>query len=157
MNDLSEIVEKEIEARGMSPRPRWHFLLKRSVLWSLAVSSILIGAVSYSVANYVFFDNEGLSPSVLLDTPLEVIVQNVPFIWLLLFGLFCVATYVGLRNTRSGYKYQTAGVVLAVLVATISLGQALNYFDFGQAVHRYLLNNTAFYDMLIHSSEDLKQ
>ncbi len=156
MNDFSDSVEKEIEARGMTPRPRWHFLLKRSVFWSLAVSSVLIGAVAFSVADYVFFDNEGLSSSALLDTPLEVIVQGVPFVWLFIFVLFCFVTYVGLRNTRSGYKYRTIGVVFGVLAATIGLGLILNLFDFGQAVHYYLLNNTSFYDALIHSSDDLK-
>lgn len=156
MNDFSDSVEKEIEAKGMVPRPRWHFLLKRSVFWSLAVASVVVGAIAFSVADYVFLDNEGLSPSALLDTPLEVIVQDVPFVWLFIFGLFCFATYVGLRNTRSGYKYRTAGIVLVVLVATIGLALILNLFDFGQAVHYYLLNHTSFYQALIHSNDDLK-
>lgn len=156
MKNFSDRVEKEIEGRGMIPRPRWHFLLKRSVFWSLAISSVCIGAIAFSVADYVFFDNEGLSPSALLDTPLEVIVQGVPFAWLFIFGLFCVVSYVGLRHTRTGYKYRTIGVVLGVLVATVGLGLVLNLFDFGQGVHYYFLNHTSFYDALVHSSDDLK-
>lgn len=156
MNDFSDTIDKEIEARGVTPRPRWHFLLKRSVFWSLAVASVLIGAVAFSVADYVFFDNEGLSPSALLDTPLEIIVQGVPFVWLFIFGLFCVVTYFGLRHTRTGYKYRTAGVVIAVLGVTIGFGMFLNQFDFGQGVHYYLLNHTSFYDALVHSSDDIK-
>lgn len=156
MNHFSETIEKEIEARGTAPRPRWHFLLKRSVFWSLAIASVLSGATAFSVADYVFFDNEGLSPSVLLDTPLEVIVQGVPFVWLLVFGLFCLVTYIGFRNTRTGYKYRTVVVVLSVLVATIGLGLILTFFDFGQGVHQYLLSHTSFYDALVHSSDDLK-
>ncbi len=156
MNDFSKNIEKEIEARGMTPRPRWHFFLKRSVSWSLAIISVLIGAMAFSVADYVFFDNEGLNPAALLDTPLEVIVQGIPFVWLFIFGLFCIVTYIGLRNTRSGYKYRTLGVAFAVLLATIGLGLVLNVFDFGQGVHYYLLHHTSFYDALIRSNDDLK-
>lgn len=156
MNDFYDTLEKEIEARGMTPRPRWHFLLKRSVFWSLAVLSVFFGAIAYSVADYVFFDNEGQSMATLIESPLEGILQSIPIVWLIVFGLFCVVTYAGLRLTRSGYKYRTAKVVLAVLALTIGLGLILNLFDFGQGVHYYLLNHTGFYDALIHSSDDLK-
>ena len=139
----------------MTPRPRWHFLVKRSVFWSLAIASVLIGAMAFSVADYVFFDNEGISTATLLESPLEGVVQSIPFVWLLAFGLFCIATYVGLRHTRTGYKYRTVEVVGTVLVLTIGLGLILNHFDFGQAVHYFLLNHTSFYDAVIHSREDL--
>jgi hypothetical protein len=156
MNDFSDSVEKEIEARGMTPRPRWHFLLKRSVFWSLAVASVLIGSIAFSVADYVFFDNEGITPASLLESPLEGIIQSIPFIWLFVFGLFSIVTYIGLRHTRTGYRYRTVGIVVGVLVATIGLGLILNMYDFGQGVHNYLLSHTGFYDALIHSNEDLK-
>ncbi len=156
MNDFSKSVEKEIEARGTTPRPRWHFLLKRSIFWTLAIGSIVSGAVAFSVADYIFFDNEGLGIATLLESPLEGIIQSVPIIWLLLFVLFCVMTYVGLRNTRAGYRYHTAGVVLLVLFLTVCLGFILNLFDFGQGIHYYLLNHTSFYDALIRSSDDFR-
>ena len=104
MNDFPESIEKEIEARGVLPRPRWHFLFRRSVMWILAVASVLSGAVAFSVADYVFFDNEGISVATLLQSPLEGVIRSVPFIWLLAFGLFCATTYVGLRHTRTGYR-----------------------------------------------------
>ncbi|CAN5686138.1 hypothetical protein BH11PAT2_BH11PAT2_04040 [soil metagenome] len=156
MNDFSSDIEKEIEARGMTPRPRWHFLLKRSVFWSLAVASILIGAAAFSVADYVFFDNEGISTATLLESPLEWIINSIPFIWVFVYGLFGVVTYIGLRHTRSGYKYRTAGIILGVLVVTIGLGLILNKFDFGQGIHYYLLNHTSFYDALIYSNDDVR-
>jgi glucan phosphoethanolaminetransferase (alkaline phosphatase superfamily) len=156
MNDLSKQVVEEIEARGMTPRPRWHFLIRRSVFWTLAVVSVLVGAVAFSVADYVFFDNEGVSVAVLLESPLEGIIQTIPFVWLFAFGLFAASAYLSLRHTRSGYRYRTAGVVLTVLVVTVALSIVLNLFDFGQGVHYFLLNHTSFYDALIHSNDDVR-
>ena len=156
MDNFSQGIEEAIEARGVAPRPRWHFLFKRSVFWSLALASIFFGAIAFSVADYIFFDNEGVSSAALLESPLEGIIQSVPVLWLVIFALFAGVTFVGFRNTRSGYQYQTIRVVLGVIGLTIGLGLILNLFDFGQGVHYYLLNHASFYDAMVHSSDDMK-
>ncbi len=156
MDTFSEQVEKEIVARGVTPLPRWHFLVRRSVFWTLAVFSIIVGTIAFSAADYVFFDNEGMSAATILESPIEVIVQTVPFVWLIVFGLFVASAYLGLRKTRSGYKYRALLAVSGVIVVTIALGMLLNLFDFGQTVHYYLLHHTTFYNALIHSSDDVQ-
>ncbi len=155
-NDFSQMVEDAIEKRGTTLRPRWHFLLKRSVFWFLAGASVLMGAASFSVADYVFVDNEGVGSATLLESPLEGIIQSLPILWVVLFALFAASTFLGFRNTRTGYQYRTIATVCGVIVLTICLGLVLNIFDFGQVVHYYLLHNTNFYDALIFSSDDLK-
>lgn len=154
-DQLPQHIIEEIEKRGLVPRPRYHFLLKRSVFWSLAIISIIIGAIAFAVAIYVFFDNEGISTTTLLETPLETILQSVPFIWLFVLGLFTTSAYLGLRNTKTGYRYKTVRAVLGVIIASICLGFVLNTFDFGQMVHNYLLHHTGFYDSLINSRDGL--
>ncbi|MDB5238596.1 MAG: hypothetical protein JWM46_866 [Candidatus Kaiserbacteria bacterium] len=155
MNTLSEQIAKELESRGASPKPRWHFLVARGTFWLLAVTSVLIGGIAFAVASFVFFDNDGASMSVLERSSIYDIAQSIPFVWLAIFGLFTASTYAGFRNTRSGYKYATSLVIIVAILASIALGLLLNTLDFGQNVHRYLLEHTSFYDPLIHSREDL--
>ena len=157
MDMLSKDVVNEIKARGVAPVPRWHFLLKRSVFWTLATASVFLGAVAFAVADFVFFDNEGVSAAVLLESPLEGFLKSIPIVWLIVFGLFIFSAYYGLRHTKRGYRFRTVGVVVGVILGTIILGLGLNMLDFGQAVHDYLLTNTIFYDALINSSDDLRQ
>lgn len=156
MIDFSEKVVSALNERGIEPKPRWHFLLKRSVFWSLAALSVLIGGIAVSVAVYVFFDNDGifLSGNKALQETLFDIAQSIPYIWLLVSALFTASAYLVFRKTKKGYRYATAQVVGIVLVASVALGVLLDAFDFGQMVHKYLLTNTSVYDMLIHSSED---
>jgi uncharacterized membrane protein len=154
MDDFSTQIVRELQTRGIVPVPRWHFLLKRSVFWSLAVTSILVGAVAVSVADYVFFDNEGVSTAVLLESPLESIIQLIPFVWIVVFGLFVASAYLSLRHTRTGYRLGTATSIGGVIIVSIILGVALNTVDFGQAVHYYLLHHTTFYDAFINSNDD---
>jgi uncharacterized membrane protein len=156
MDNFSKQVVAEIEARGATPKPRWHFLLRRSAFWTFAVLSILSGAVALSVADYVFFDNEGISVATLLESPLEGIIQTIPFIWLIMFALFVMSAYLSLRRTKSGYRYRTIIAVSGAIVVTVLLSLMLNLFDFGQAVHYFLLSHTSFYDALIQSNDDVR-
>src|SRR5581483_10965087 len=55
-----EIV-KELEARGATPVPRWQFLVSRGMVWFLAGASVAIGGVAFAIAEFVFFDNDGIT------------------------------------------------------------------------------------------------
>jgi glucan phosphoethanolaminetransferase (alkaline phosphatase superfamily) len=157
MNDqLPENIIKTIEERDLTPTPRWHFLLTRSVFWILAVLSVVVGGVAFGVADYVFFDNDGMSLASLQQSSIQDIAQSIPYVWLAILAIFTLTAYYGFRKTRKGYRYATMWVVCGSIVASILLGITLNAFDFGQAVHKYLLSHTDFYDLLIHSSEDTK-
>lgn len=151
MDNFSEDIVKIIEKKGLVPKPQWYFLLLRWVFWLLAVFSILIGAIAFAVAEYVFFDNDGANVASLQD-----IAKNIPYIWLIVLVTFTISSYIWFRQTRKGYKYKTVAIVCGTVVISIILGLILNAFDFGQVAHKYLLSHTDFYDMLIHSSEDIQ-
>jgi len=46
MSDLENKVLERIKKESLQPIPRWHFLLKRSLVWSMAVLSLLLGSVA---------------------------------------------------------------------------------------------------------------
>ena len=148
MDDLSQNILKEIEVRGATPKPRWHFLTMRAVFWALVVVSIVVGAVAVSVGWYVFFDNDGL------HVTFANLFQVIPYIWILVLALFILCAYWGFRQTRKGYRYSAKLVVSLLLIASVGLGLLLDNWDVGQTVHKYLLSHTSFYNPLIYSSED---
>ncbi|MDB5225570.1 MAG: hypothetical protein JWL87_522 [Candidatus Adlerbacteria bacterium] len=104
--------------------------------------------MAFSVGWYVFFDNDGLHVS------LSNILQVVPYIWLVVLGVFIVCAYLGFRQTKKGYRYSALLVVAWLMVASIAVAFVLDAYDIGQGVHKYLLSHTDFYDDLIFSSED---
>lgn len=154
MDNFSENIVRAIDERGATPKPRWHFLLKRSVFWACAVLSVAVGGAAFSVAEFVFFDNDSISLISLDQSSIRDIAVSIPYIWLLVLGIFATSAYLGFRHTRKGYRQATTIVVGVVILLSIVLGLTLNAFDFGQSVHKYLLAHTDFYDLLIHSSED---
>ncbi len=155
MNEFADKIVRELEMRKAYPKPRWHFLLSRWVFWMLAISSVLVGAVAFSVAEYVFFDNDGASLASLEKSNILDLAQGIPYIWLAILGLFIFCAYYGFRQTKKAYKYATLWVVVGVITASVLFGQVLSEFDFGKLVHIYLLKHTSFYDPLIFSRDDL--
>ncbi len=154
MDNFSEQIVKEIEARGAVPKPRSHFLIARGMFWLLAIVSVIVGGIAFAVAAYVFFDNDGMSIAALEQSSIFDIAQSIPFVWLFILGLFTACAYFGFRHTRKGYRHATTLVVLIAIGASVLLGLALNAVDFGQQAHQYLLQHTNFYDPLIHSRDD---
>ena len=145
MRDPSEEIMTELASRDVRPRPRWHFLIRRSVFWSLAIASVLIGATALSIAFYIFFDREGLPLGLLLESPLEEVLEGAPLLWLLIFSLFVLSAYLGIRHTKNGYRYETLKVAVLLLGVTAALGLALSAVDFGSAMHYYLFTDMTFY------------
>ncbi|MBU6214551.1 hypothetical protein KGM48_01780 [Patescibacteria group bacterium] len=127
---------KELEARGAVPIARWKFLVSRGMIWFLAVASVVIGGIAFAIAEFVFFDNDGIAK--LQGSSIQDIAQSIPFVWLGITAFFTVVAYCGLRRTRRGYTYATTTLVLVVVLFSISLGIILNHFDFGQRVYRHL-------------------
>lgn len=131
-----ESVLSEIRDRGIAPIPRWQFLASRTFAWVLAGLSVAVGGVAFSIAEFVFFDNDG--PARLHGSSLEDIAQSIPFVWLAFVGFFALVAYYGFRQTRHGYRYATAWVVGIVVASSVAFGLILNAADLGQAVYQAL-------------------
>ncbi len=131
---FSEQLIREIEARGAIPTPKWKFFITRGVVWFLAIISVLIGGIAFAIGEFVFIDNDGISK--FQNSSIQDMVQSIPFVWLAVLAFFTASAYYGFRHTRRGYKYAAIGVVMVVIVLSITLGFILNAFDFGQNIHK---------------------
>jgi hypothetical protein len=155
----SDKIIREIEKRRVVPIPRWHFILKSAVFWALALISVVTGAISMVTAIYVFFDNDyivdraGIEKFFVERPFVEVIVQSIPYVWLLALGLFILAAYYGFRHTRKGYRYPTYRVISVSLLLSALLCGILDTFDIGRYIHRYLIENVQGYGQLVHTNE----
>ncbi len=157
----SDKIIQEIEKRQVVPIPRWHFILKHIVFWLLAVVSVITGAISMATAVYVFIDNDYVTDYANIEKlfaqrpVVEIIVQSIPYVWLIAMALFIVASYYGLRNTRKGYRYPTLRVMAGSLAMSSLLCLAMQGFDIGKYIHRYLIENVSGYSRLINTNEIL--
>lgn len=151
---FSQNIVEEIEKRDLKPRPRFYFLLKRSVFWSLASLSAVIGGIAVSIIIFVFFDHDPEAARYLHQSLTEDIMLSVPYLWLLILAAFVGVAKYSVRHTKTGYRYATLKIVGAVLIASLALGLLLDAFDSGAAIDDYLSDTLPYYSSLVYTSKD---
>ena len=154
MTELERKVLEQIEKRGLVPRPYAYFLARRSVFWTLACISIVLGAVSVAVIIYGavdYFVADGFSED---EIPFDDVIENLPFVWLAMLALFMVSALLSVHKTKRAYRYPVSALVAGVVAVSALLGGLLHYFDVGRQVHQYLNTHVAAYERLVRSKED---
>ena len=153
MTELEKRILEQIEQRRLAPRPYAYFLARRSVFWTLAIVSILLGAISVDVMIYGaldYFAPAGQHE----ELPFEDWFESVPFVWLLLLVLFVASAFFGLQKTRRGYRYRVSYVLAGTILASAVLGVLLHRLDVGKRIHQFLNANVPAYERMIRSRED---
>ena len=151
---LPEDIMKAIDERGITPRPRWHFLLKGSVFWSMATATVVLGSMAIDVIIFVVFDHDTEARAYLNQSLVEDILLTIPYIWLASFGLLIVLTRLIVRHMKQGYRYGITQVVCVSLAASMALGIAMNALDVGESVNEFLNESIPYYNSLVYTSKN---
>ncbi|HET7716498.1 MAG TPA: hypothetical protein VFK86_12815 [Bauldia sp.] len=155
MSDLEKRVLEEIGRRQLTPRPYAYFLARRSVFWTLAAISILLGAVSVAVAIYGVWDLIATGGKNFDEMPFDDVFETLPFVWGAIFVLLVASAYVSLRHTPRNYRYRPGQVVGFVIAAAVVLGGLMAALEVGKLTHQWLLRSFPFYERLVFSREDI--
>ena len=110
---LAHAVLLRIDREEIVPTPRWHFMLREGVVWSVGVVSVGVGilavvAIIFEMRNAWWEHYEATHESLLTFA-----VETLPLIWLLGLVLFSTLLYASVRHMRRGYRYAVHTLVLA--------------------------------------------
>ncbi len=154
-NKLPEKIIEAIKREGIEPRPRWQFLLKRSMLWSLATVATVLGGIAIAVIIFIFIDHDTNARAYLNESIFVDLLETIPFLWFGTLLLLIVITQYAIRHTKSGYRYTTARIVGAVIVSSVMLGIALSTMEVGERVQDFLAERVPYYNELTSTSKDV--
>jgi hypothetical protein len=138
MSKLSQDVLREIERRGLVPRPVAYFLAKRAVFWVLAGLATLLGAISVALGLFVVTDALQAGGRGFDEMPFDDVAPGAPVAALAVLGLAIASAYYSVSRTRRGHRYRPGLIMTAVAAIAIALGVALHGFSAGEAVHGWL-------------------
>ncbi len=155
MNEnLPEDIMQAIEERELKPAPRWHFLLKRSVFWTLASCAVLLGGVAVAVIIFVYFDHDTEGMVYLNQSLVDNILMTIPYFWLVSLSLLVALTHLSIRHTKGGYRYGILRVAGIALMTSVALGFVFDEFDAGKIINESLNESIPYYNSLVYTSTD---
>ena len=155
MSDISQKVLRTIKAKKITPKSKWHFLLKNYVFWVLLSITIFISALAITTILFMLSDNDWDIFTYLDKSFLEYVLISIPYFWLLVLALFSGVTYFIFKHTRRGYHHRTYKVVIGSLLLSLGLGGILFECGLDSEIHETLSKQIPFYNNLVYTKENI--
>ncbi len=135
-----------IKEKDITPKPRWEFLVKDSFFWSLAVFTVVLGALCVSTIAAILHSGDWDIAERLGHSSFGYMVAILPHAWLIiLFGFIFLADYY-IRHTKKGYTYSLLAIVSIVVLASVVLGLLLFRVGIGHEVDEYMIMHVPQYE-----------
>jgi hypothetical protein len=150
--DFNQAVLEKIKTEKISPKPKWQFLLKNSLIWILGILSLILGAISTSLVFYMLTGEDsgiGHGPNIL-----EALFFVIPFFWIICLTIFAVSVFFYIKHTKKGYKYSAKQIILFIIAASLLLGGLLNLIGVDRFIDDELGERAPFYDRVINPRLD---
>lgn len=138
MSILDKVVEN-IKTQHLLPRPRWHFLLKNSVLWACALVSTMLGGIALALMVFFYIDHDAVARVQLNDTLFEDLLEIIPLFWLGSLVALTVLSRYAVKYTTFGYRYSTARVVAFALIGSALIALMLHITEVGERMQDFLV------------------
>ena len=147
--DISQKVLKTIEEKKIKPKPRWNFVAKNYVVWSLGILSVIIGSFATAVIIFMIKDNDWLIYQNLDCSLIKFIIFTLPYFWFIFFALFIIAAHFNIKHTKKGYRYKLPTVILTVVIISLILGFLFYNIGLGQAIDHAMQAKLPFYQKVM--------
>ena len=151
---LSENIIGIIDERNLTPIPHWHFLLKRSVFWTIVGFAVLLGGLAVSIIIFVYVDHDTEGMIYLNQNLVDNILITIPYFWLVSLALLIALTHISIRHTKGGYRYGVLRVAAIALIVSLALGFVFDEFDVGKNINESLNESIPYYNSLVYTSAD---
>jgi len=117
MEHISNTTEKilsVIEHQHITPRPKWYFVVRNSILWIPGVITTILGA--YTIAGLLYGVLHAPEPDHFL------LIAAIPLLWVASFFIFSIISTSLLRHTHTGYRHTTVQLLLVSIASSIIIG-----------------------------------
>lgn len=144
-NKLTDKILHTIKEEKIEPTPRWHFLLRNYSVWSVGIFSVLIGSLSVAAIIFAYANTElGVSQTG-GSSSARLVIQTMPYVWLLSLVVLLVVGELAIRNTKRGYRYTIVQIFSFSVASSVLLGSGLFAVGFGHAVDSALAKHVPSY------------
>ena len=142
-----KIIEK-IKAAHIRPKPKWEFLLKNYVIWTIFAIAIFIGSQATGVIIFMIKHAEWENYPI-EEGFFQQILINLPFFWLIILIIFIGVAFYNLKHTKKGYKYNPLFIVLISIIISIIIGSIIYATGGGEKLEDAFYRRFPFYQNMM--------
>lgn len=144
---VRDSVLSRITAEGIAPKPAWHFLLREWVVWIAASVAFVVGSIATALSVYLVHTSLYMEWQI-EQSSIDRLFELVPFFWLCCIVLALFYTIHAVRETRHGYRYSSAWLVVGALATSMLLGTVAEAQGVGAILDDYLISHVPAYQPL---------
>jgi hypothetical protein len=135
---LKETLLHRIESENVCPKSKLFFQSRECLVWFLWMLSVVVGAFAVAVSLFVVIHHQYAFYEATHDNFFTFLVDALPYLWFMVFGLMAYVAVFNIRNTSHGYKYSVSIILGSSLVLSFAGGSALQLFGFGYSIDHIL-------------------
>ncbi len=153
-NNFAENLLKKIKTENITPRPRWHFLLKDYVVWIFGALTLIVGSLAMSVIIYLLKYNNWEGALINDGSLISFFLITLPYFWILFLGLFIAVLYYNIKHSKKGYRYPAVFIVIFAFLASVILGELFFLFGLGEKIDDVLGRKAPLYAEMFNPQLD---
>jgi len=148
MKNIGNKILKIIKEKHIKPKPKWEFLLKNYLIWTIFSLAIIVGSLSTAVVifiirNYNWVENHEFGL-------LKNLIINIPYFWMIILVLFLFIAYYNFKHTKTGYRYNPYLIIIVSILISLILGSTIYATGFGETLERIFYQRLPFYQNIMH-------
>ncbi len=155
MTDLKSKITAQIKKQHISQRPRLYFVLKNCGFWLLFSLAVLVGAATFAMILYIFLEADFEVLRYMSSSDFGFFLVTLPLYWLVFFGLFFLLAFYSVRQTKKGYRFPFARLVVGNLILSILFGLAFYQWVGAEMIEQQLAQAMPFYKGIEHRRREV--
>ncbi|MCB9798298.1 hypothetical protein H6758_01065 [Candidatus Nomurabacteria bacterium] len=141
---LKDKILEAIENEHIAPKAKWNFVLKDYTIWALAIFSLLIGALAFSLTLQSILSADWEIYDAIENDFIKFLLLSLPYFWIVFLGLFIGSAYYNFTQTKTGYKHKLGTTVLASVAVSLLTGTALYAFGISEQTEEIFNQNEMY-------------
>ncbi len=148
MKDFSGKIVETIKEKNVQPYSKWHFIIRRLLIWGLFILSLVLGSLACGVVIFQLRHADwDLSTYLNMDYG-TFILLNLPYFWLVFLVIFVSVAYFYCRRTERGYRCPTAWLITASIIFSFAGGIVVYKVDLAERLEAVFRNDIRIYRVL---------
>ncbi len=127
-----------IQSEHLSPTPRYAFAAREYSVWAVWGLSIVVGALALAVTVYDGMSAEYALYEATHDNFWTFLVSVLPYLWVIVFAAMAAVALIGVRQTKTGYRYRTSYIIGSSLLCSVAGAMLFHVLGFGYALDTLL-------------------